>query len=423
MTTELWADNATGVLAGPAAAGATSISVTPASGATFPVPAANQQFHVILNGGMPGAQALNAEIVTVIDNASSVFTLASGLSFSHSSGEPVALIVTAEGLETLTPIVSIGGQGVTTLGYALNTLDQLGNSRNVIDDGSGNARIASSLEIPIAGVTPLASLHIIGGGAMVRQLLTPSAPTVSFTGTAGSTTYQYAVVARDQFGNATAASALGEVTNAAASLDASNYNTVTWTSVAGGASYDVIAWTGSAWQSVTLGVLPTGLTAGQQLSATDTGQARSPYTVQGNGTGNMLIDGSVTCGGVDATGIISTNSAVLATGQVQGSNVLNNPIVVTSNYTANPGDIVLVDASTAAVTVDLPAAVESVYQVAVKKIDSSANAVTVNPGSGVTIDGQATVVLSTQYEAIHVTLEGIAGIDWYVIGQVATTIL
>jgi len=73
----------------------------------------------------------------------------------------------------------------------------------------------------------------------VTVLPTPMAPSVSTVGTAGSTTYQYVVVAKDANGDAcpfqlAAGTALGNAT-----LSSTNYNVVSWTAVTGATSYDV----------------------------------------------------------------------------------------------------------------------------------------------------------------------------------------
>lgn len=80
----------------------------------------------------------------------------------------------------------------------------------------------------------------------------------------------------------------------------------------------------------------------------------------------------------------------------------------TANYTAtNTDDVILVDASAGAVTISLPTAVGIAGRsYHVKKTDSSANAVIVDPNGTETIDGQATTSLTSQYETLSVESNG-----------------
>lgn len=70
-----------------------------------------------------------------------------------------------------------------------------------------------------------------------------------------------------------------------------------------------------------------------------------------------------------------------------------------SPYTVQRGDsVVLVDATDGPVTVNLPeASTVSKKRLSVKKIDATANAVTVDGDGGQTIDGGLTVSTTTQY--------------------------
>jgi len=85
---------------------------------------------------------------------------------------------------------------------------------------------------------------------------------------------------------------------------------------------------------------------------------------------------------------------------------------IVSDYIANCGEIVLVDASSQQVTVTLPTPKRGCW-VVVKKIDSSTNYVIVD-GAGATIDGSATLTISTQYESYILVSDGY---DWYIIAK------
>jgi hypothetical protein len=81
---------------------------------------------------------------------------------------------------------------------------------------------------------------------------------------------------------------------------------------------------------------------------------------------------------------------------------------VSAHYTASIRDkIILVDASAAARTITLPTAVGFArYAYTVKKIDASVNAVTIDPTGAETIDGLATLALSSQWAGVTVVSDG-----------------
>jgi len=80
-------------------------------------------------------------------------------------------------------------------------------------------------------------------------------------------------------------------------------------------------------------------------------------------------------------------------------------------YTAQTSDeIILVDASGGAVTITLPAASNEGQVLLIKKIDNSANAVTVVPGGGDTIEGAANISLASQWDGAILTADGAN--DW-----------
>lgn len=82
--------------------------------------------------------------------------------------------------------------------------------------------------------------------------------------------------------------------------------------------------------------------------------------------------------------------------------------------TLNEADkVVLVDASAAPVTISLPTAASARNrQYTVKKVDSSANAVTVDPSGAETIDDAATLVISTQYTSRTFKSDGT---EWWIL--------
>jgi hypothetical protein len=88
-----------------------------------------------------------------------------------------------------------------------------------------------------------------------------------------------------------------------------------------------------------------------------------------------------------------------------------------ADYTVAESDrdkLILVDATSAGVTITLPAAATAGngFRVAIKKIDSSGNAVTIDGNLSETIDGNTTSTLSTQYDTENLISDGT---NWHAI--------
>lgn len=97
-----------------------------------------------------------------------------------------------------------------------------------------------------------------------------------------------------------------------------------------------------------------------------------------------------------------------------GVSVKASVVTKTSTYTATEDDYtILVNATSAAVTVKLPRTSRGRIYV-VKKIDASANAVTIDPLGSQTIDGATTLVLASQYDVayLHASADGALG-AWF----------
>ena len=112
--------------------------------------------------------------------------------------------------------------------------------------------------------------------------------------------------------------------------------------------------------------------------------------------------------GSDNTYDIGTSSHKYKT--VFAGNVVSGVKSVSSNYTADYGEVVLVDASGGNVTITLPSPQANAV-INVKKIDSSSNVITVS-GGGATIDGQSSFSFSIQYESYTFVSDGT---NWYII--------
>jgi hypothetical protein len=123
------------------------------------------------------------------------------------------------------------------------------------------------------------------------------------------------------------------------------------------------------------------------------------------GSNFAFSPGNTTVGTTTFQGVLSTK------GRTYGN------VTKTGAYTAAVNDhVILGNATTAAFQVTLPTAVNvaGAGQVfVIKKIDASANAVTVGTTSSQTIDGAATKVLSAQYDKVMVMSDNA---NWVIIG-------
>lgn len=112
-------------------------------------------------------------------------------------------------------------------------------------------------------------------------------------------------------------------------------------------------------------------------------------------------------------------SLAAATLEVSGDVLIDgglaiNLVTKTANYTATLDDhTIACNASGGAFTITLPLASGAIGQILnIKKIDSSANAITVDGASAETIDSGATASLTVQYESITVQSDGT---EWWII--------
>lgn len=164
---------------------------------------------------------------------------------------------------------------------------------------------------------------------------------------------------------------------------------------------------------VTAGTSPTtltgyGITNGVSTSSNTTMASGISITFQGGGTVTGLATPQNATDAATMSYVQSTRSAVVAS-------------TTTASYveTVTSGQkVLLANATSAAITVTLPAAGSSTgFVYTVKKTDSSANDVTVSVASTDRIDGNSTVVLGAQYQ--YVTIVG-DGTNWNIIGAGTT---
>ena len=96
-----------------------------------------------------------------------------------------------------------------------------------------------------------------------------------------------------------------------------------------------------------------------------------------------------------------------------------NTVSKTETYTASDESVILVDASSGAVTINLPAASGlSGREYTIKKTDSSVNAVTIDGNASETIDGETTRIIYSQYASLTVICNGT---NWLVVKSLDET--
>jgi len=159
-----------------------------------------------------------------------------------------------------------------------------------------------------------------------------------------------------------------------------------------------------------------------------------PVIVEGNSFNNMS-DKIIRVGGVNDVGtfrnnvwdglpttdpilveVLATESIVTELGNSWNpkESTIVNVSTQTADYSANviTDSTILVDATTAAVTITLPTAVGYTGKnFRIKKVDSTANTVTISADGTETIDGAVTKVITTQYGVSNIVSDGA---NWHI---------
>lgn len=80
--------------------------------------------------------------------------------------------------------------------------------------------------------------------------------------------------------------------------------------------------------------------------------------------------------------------------------------VTENSEVGEENDTVLADATDGAITLSLPAASVQNSELCIKKIDATANTVTIAADGSDLIDGSSTLILGTQYDAVRIASDG-----------------
>jgi len=134
-------------------------------------------------------------------------------------------------------------------------------------------------------------------------------------------------------------------------------------------------------------------------------------------TGAIVLSGDVTGSGTSSittaigSGVI-VNADVNASAAIDTSKLNYSVTTKTGNYTAASESVILCDATSASFTITLPSVATVGRHYNIKKIDSTANTVTLDGNASETIDGATTLVLGAQYQSVTIVSDGSA---WWVI--------
>ena len=124
----------------------------------------------------------------------------------------------------------------------------------------------------------------------------------------------------------------------------------------------------------------------------------------------ILVTGSRAFSGNQSFG----NNNITNVGTLDMNGLIGGITTKTSSYTATANDyIIICDAKSHGFVVSLPTASSNIGRIYyVKKVDSSQNTITVNPEGAEEVDDGATAVITTQFETITVTSDGL---NWWII--------
>ena len=193
-------------------------------------------------------------------------------------------------------------------------------------DGAGNL-INRNMGALTVGTSTVSGTLSLQGGLTAAALPTPSAPTITTGGTAGSTTYSYTITALDGVGE-TIASSAGSTATGNATLTAGNYTIITWNSISGATSYKVYRTVGGATQ----GLITTVTTKlGATQTTNDTGLAASGSSPTTNTTGSATFTGTIQGGSSLTLGTASTTNGTLVLKNATNANTVTLQTGTTSS--------------------------------------------------------------------------------------------
>ena len=280
----------------------TSGGISATSSSLGSVAGTNITGNTVYNAG--GSGSSNA--INISGSGTNYNNSITGNTIIDTAGTGSAISIGANTINTYVSGNNFSGTGATSISDSgVSTIygSQMTDSGSLVVRGTGGVGI---------GATTATSSLTVQGAYVSQQLTAPAAPTVVTQGTAGSTTYTYAIVANDGLGD-TVASTGTSITTGNATLNGSNFNRITWNRVGGAISYKVYR-TSSGGTPSSTGLIGTVAASTATMQLDDTGLAASGSAAVTNSTGGMSLAGSLqgttaTFGSASALTLGTSNSA------------------------------------------------------------------------------------------------------------------
>lgn len=269
-------------------------------------------------------------------------------------------------------------------------------SNRILTGTGANLTLSNNASLVIIYNTTSSRWMIVGGTSS-----TPSSSTVTASITAGEN-----LTANDAVYVSIGAGDGGRTAGSVYKLDATNSNRMEFI---GFVTQTVLS--GAAATVQLVGELSgfTGLTTGQPVYASITtpgATQNTAPTTAGQWVIQLGLAISATKLAINGSGSATAIQIAAATGTY-----LNRSSVSTNTTLTNLNDVVLVNATSAAIDITLPTPSDGKLFY-IKKTDGSANLVNILPSSSETIDGESRNVLLSQYDCIELVSDGT---NWWVL--------
>jgi hypothetical protein len=261
--------------------------------------------------------------------------------------------------------------------------------------GGGSSTLAADTDVAIVSPANNQVLTYNSGAGKWENL---SPPVSSVFGRSGAVTAQSGDYTAAQVGALPATDDLSAIAGANVTAGNVSLNSHKLTNLANG----TLASDAAAFGQIPTSLPPNGA-AGGDLSGT----YPNPTIAQLNG---VALPGSAPSG---SGLVLTTTGSTTTTWQAPQAANSHTVIVKSTSYTLTTNDeVVLANATSGSLTCTLPTAAGNRNMYTVKKIDSSANTVSVATSGGQLIDGGVTAVMRVQNASVSVVSDGS---NWYII--------